>query len=276
LEVIDIKELNLRRAGRLALANGEPIISDDEAVRYIDERGFVLLVPSPDMPLPSLSAADPRPAWEGYTITDAAWQWKEVLPGRKQCAYGKFIRNRGVFISWRLFPAFYAIFGPVDGMEGEYAARSMSPQERMVLDIIQAEGPIDTRALWRETRPFFGGNRKALVQALTTLQDRFIITVAGGELDGWSLHSWDLVTRQTPEGLLDKLPSADEATRLILLQLLENAVCCTTALAASVLRLNRGAARAILEKYATAGLITQVRISGETGLFWSLAQEWAD
>ncbi len=268
-------ELNLRRTRLLFLASGEQVGSDDDAARYIDERGFVLLAPSRDLPLPSLSEADPHPAWEGYTITDAAWRWKEVLPGRQLCAYGKFLRNRGVFISWRLLPAFWTLFGPADA-DDEYAAGHLSPQERLVLDMVIAEGPADTRYLWHELRHLFGGNRTLFLQALASLQNRFIITVSGGQLEGWSLHQWDLLSRQAPAHLLAQPPSAAQARQLIVEQLLANAVCCPAALVASVLRQGRRAASALLTEMQAAGQVTSVRITGQNGIFWSLPQEWAE
>jgi len=270
---ITSRDLAVQRADRLKLSDGALVLSDQDAARFIDERGFALLAPWPKVPLPSLSAADPRPCWEGFSITDAAWRWKEVLPGQRLCAYGKFICNRGAFISWRLLPAFYALFGPADGLEEEYVAQSMTPEARTVLNIIEAEGPIDTRVLWREVGPIFAGNRKIFVQALATLQIKYIITVSGGELDGWSLHSWDLVTRQVPNGLLDHLPSAADASHTILLQLLENAVCCSTALAASILRQDRRSVKNLLQELVAAEQVTQVHVSGEATAYWLLINQ---
>jgi len=246
-----------RRAAVRRLNDGSRISTDEEAARYVDERGFCPLMHLSGCELPGISEADTRTPWEGFDITDGAWRWKETLPQAGKCAYGRFLRQRGFFISWRLLPAFYRLHGrpatvsqtpaetdgarldqlgdgtvdrpdggPATGAE-DYAAGLLGRLEYLVLETVAERGPIDSRQLWRAVKPGFGGNRSRFEQALTTLQSTFRVMVAGGDLAGWSMHRWDLAQRQVPSGLLEHLPSAQEARGLLLRQYVANTVVCT-------------------------------------------------
>jgi hypothetical protein len=220
---LSLEKLHQARASLRRLADGRRANTDEDAARFIDERGFAMLMPINGIPLPSLAEADGAAPWaEEFRCTDRAWAWKETLPAGKLCAYGKFIRGRGAFIGWRLYPAFVAVYGPAEDLAGEYEAGRLARVDRDLAEIVAAGGPIDSRELWRRARPLFGGKRHHFLAALERLQTSFYVTVAGGSLEGWTRHTWDLVERWVPDGLLDKLPAPREARRAILRQTLEN------------------------------------------------------
>jgi len=158
--VLPAAVVEARRAAVRCLSDGRKVSTDDEAARYVDERGFVPIMGLAGCPLPSLSEAGVRPPREGF-ISDDAWRWKEVLPQQKRCAYGRFLRQRGFFLSWRLFPAFYRLYRRPAlqsqapdfiledwGHSQDYAAGLLSRQEWQVLATIAERGPIDSRQLW--------------------------------------------------------------------------------------------------------------------------------
>jgi hypothetical protein len=222
--VLSNEELESRRQARRRLRSGLKIAADDQAAQYVNERGFALLMRLPRLALPSLSEADVRNPWEGFDITDGAWRWKETLPGARLCAYQKLIQNRGTFISWRLFPHFYVLYGPQDVYEEEYRAGLLERLAYLTLQEIEEKGPLSSRDLWTRVRGEFGGNRSRFEGVLSNLQRTFHLTVSGGSLEGWSLHYWDMVERQAPAGLLDKLPAIKSAREALLYQFIENMV----------------------------------------------------
>ena len=175
------------------LNDGQRIHNDDGACRFINERGLILLMPIDGIPLPSLSEADAAAPWGGFAITDRAWAWKETLPGNKLCAYTKLIHGRGTFISWRLYPSFLKVYGPEGDPDYEYENGRLDKSERDLYRIIESCGPIDSRELWRRSKTIFGDKRTRFTATLERLQSKFYITVAGGSLEGWTLHTWDLV-----------------------------------------------------------------------------------
>ncbi|MCL4514868.1 MAG: winged helix DNA-binding domain-containing protein [Firmicutes bacterium] len=272
--ILTSEAIEARRRLRRQLLSGGKVHTDEEAARYVEERGFALLAPLKGVNLPNLSDADYREPWPGYTITDGAWRWKEILPGEKRCVYGKFLRGRGTFISWDLFPHFYALYGPADDPEEEYLAGRLGRKERLVLETVEEFGPIDSRALWKKVGFQFGGERAGFVHALDSLQTRFFLTVSGGSLEGWSLHQWDLVTRQVPEGLLDKPPSLEEARATLLHRLVDNCVSCRPAEAAGLLRWPRAITDAIAARLLDGKVLRVAEIRGWRGPHWVLPAEW--
>jgi len=257
--ILDNDSVAAQRAAVRTL-EGHKVRSDDEAVRYVDRLGFAPLFRLAGLNIPSLSDADAG-EWEG------AWRWKEVLPAERRCAYGKFLRGRGFFISWRLFPAFYAIYGRMTDAADDYADGLLGQLEWAVLQAIVERGPIDSRVLWAEMKRSFGGKRASFEAALIGLQASFWIMVSGGNLEGWSLHYWDLVERRVPAGLLTGLPSVEDAREALLLQYVANTVICTEREAAGFFRWDLGQTRALAARLLAGGKLAQARI-GDDPVAW--------
>ncbi len=203
------------------LDDGRAPVEDADAGLLVRQRGFALLGVVPKVGLPNLSAADESREW---SVSWRAWRWKEVLPATRACAYLKWFRGQGTFISWDLYPSFYALWGPrVDG-DQLYRAGLLSGAELDVLDVISEYGPISSRELWSRLRSRLA-RRTELLSALGVLQKRFFVSVAGGDLAGWSMHHWDFVPRCVPEGLLDALPDAAAAQENLVAACFRNLVC---------------------------------------------------
>lgn len=217
-----IEVLRARHA-RCFLDDGRPPLTDAQAAAIVDRRGFMLLGEIPRAGLPSLSGADESRQWN---VSDRAWRWKETLPGARRCAYLKWFRGQGTFISWRLYPCFYRLWGPRYAGPEAYRAGVLGLSEARVLELIAEYGPVSSRELWRLARPDLG-DRRELVRSLGVLQRRFYVSVAGGDLAGWSMHYWDLVERCVPRGLVDDLPGREAAQRALLAQAVDNLVYCT-------------------------------------------------
>ncbi|MGE5549853.1 MAG: hypothetical protein ACM3ZC_04885 [Bacteroidota bacterium] len=267
------RELQEARAVRRRLAGGRCARTDEDAVQFIEERGFVLLMPIKGIPLPSLSEAGGDHPWaDEFRCTDRAWAWKETLPAQKLCAYGKLIRGRGTFIGWRLYPAFVAAYGPAGDLAEEYEAGRLARADRSLVELVAASGPIDSRDLWRKAKSIFAGERHRFTAALDRLQARFMLTVAGGSLEGWTRHTWDLVERQAPPGLLDKLPAPGEARAAILLQALENCVALPEGRIGSMLGWTRAEIQRALACLLAAGRLAAQTLDGQRWV--SIADPW--
>lgn len=265
-------EIESRRRSLRCLNNGRRVTSDDEAAQFVQERGFVLLAPAKGLHLPSLSEADSRQAWDGYSITDGAWRWKETLPDQRRCAYGKFIRNRGAFLSWDFFGLFYAAQARSGDWSREYREGRLTRPAIQLMETMAEMAPVDSRELWKAVRFGFSGNRPLFVKTLEELQNGYFITVSGGSTEGWSLHRWDLVLRVVPTGLLDGLPDPDEARRIIIRQIARNSVCFRTGEAASILRIPAVLAKNVLKSLAASGHLIEAVVEGEPGVQWTLPE----
>jgi hypothetical protein len=268
IPTLTLVQLTERRDRLNRLNNGQQITDDAGAVQFVKERGVVMLMPLAQLPLPSLSAADAAEPWEGFDITDRAWAWKETLPGRKLCAYTKLIQGRGTFIDWRLYPLFLKVYGPDGDPDYEYENGRFEKADRDLYRLVEQSGPLNSRELWQMAKPLFAGKRHRFTASLDRLQAKFYLTVAGGSLEGWSLHTWDLVERQTPPELLAKSSSGPEARTAILRQTVANCYAVSVKQLRFILRWVPADLQHSLLTLQNEGLIGQVQVEGENLPWW--------
>lgn len=260
---LTIAALKEARAKLNQLNDGRKLINDEDACQFIQERGFALLMPIAGIPLPNLSEADAEPPWKGFDITDRAWAWKETLPGQKYCAYTKLISGRGTFIDWRLYPSFLKVYGPDGDPEYEYENGRLDRSELDLYRLVEKAGPIDSRELWRQAKTLFNGKRTRFTATLAKLQARFYLTVSGGSLEGWTLHTWDLVERQVPPDVLVSLPIIDDARKKILLQTIRNCVAVSERKLRSILHWTLAELNRSILSLRQEGMISEVIVEGE-------------
>jgi hypothetical protein len=265
-----ITGLREKREALNRLDNGKKIRTDSQAAAFVNQRGFLLLMPIAGLPLPSLSAADAAEPWKGFNITDRAWNWKETLPEAKICAYAKLIRKRGTFISWRLYPAFLKVYGPDGDADYEFENGRLERAELDLYRIVEAYGPLDSRELWKKAKTLFNGKRQRFTAVLERLQARFFLTVSGGSLEGWTLHNWDTVERQIPSEVLLRLPQADAARAAILEQTIRNTVAVPERTLRSILGWRPENLHQSIASLKNECVIEEVEVEGENFPWWTL------
>ena len=228
ISAMDLIKARLRRSH---MDDGRPPLNEDDAALLVDQRGLMLLGADSGLGLPSLSAADDDREW---SVSWRAWRWKETLPAERRCAYLKWFRGQGTFVAWRILPSLYSLWGPgrlaAESTDGAWQSGRLGRTELAVLGAIEELGPVSSRELWQQLRwqPAFAGRRTVLLGALTALQKGLFISVAGGDLDGWSMHHWDLLRRLAPDGLLDRLPCPGDAQIALVLCAVDNLVAATS------------------------------------------------
>jgi hypothetical protein len=267
---LSLARLQEKREALNRLDNGQKINNDSQAADFVNQRGFLLLMPVAGAPLPSLSAADEAEPWEGFNITDRAWNWKETLPEAKICSYTKLIRKRGTFIGWSLYPAFLKVYGPDGDADYEFENGRLGRMERDLYRLVEACGPIDSRELWSKAKSLFDGKRQRFTAALERLQARFFLTVSGGSLEGWTLHTWDTVERQAPPEVLKKLPQAETARDAILLQTVRNTVAVSERILRSILSWHPEDLKQCIARLKNEEVIKEVEVEGESSPCWTL------
>lgn len=188
---VTLSDVERRRARLWRTEAAQRIRTETDALRLIDELGFVLLMPIGDEELPSIH----RAAGGEWGVW---WDWKQTLPERKACYYAKVIRKRGTFISWKRFPAFYRAYADPRPYYRLYRDGLLDRDEKRVLDLLADNGQMMTRELRLRFGPRSKENTRRLKSILVDLQTRFLIAAAGGETTGWSHHRWDLVERWAP------------------------------------------------------------------------------
>ena len=82
---------------------GEPPLRDkEEALSFVDERGFVYFWPIKGIRLPSLWAAvaGDRPVADAHDDPGhATWGWKDAMLDKRRWYYAKVLRGRATMIS---------------------------------------------------------------------------------------------------------------------------------------------------------------------------------
>src|ERR1035437_10293576 len=100
------------RAQTYRFAPGLRLASADEAVDFVNQRGFIFFWPIKNVELPSLwvAAAGDRPiADEHDDPGHTTWGWKDDQLDKRRWYYGRTLRRRNTLISLDVLPYFYAL-----------------------------------------------------------------------------------------------------------------------------------------------------------------------
>jgi len=266
---ISPRELERLRARRFRQVRGRYLKDQADAARFVREMGFLLLMSVQGAELPNLADANPTEvAWDDYhDLTINArwwWAWKVTLPGARKCYQARLLRARPTFISWRWFPAFYAVYSSGPDYEDAYQAGLMSRAERRVLDLLKERGPTDTRSLRRAFGPVGKDISREFERALVGLQSSMRICVAGGSLEGWTIYRWALTEDWVGRQRLDRASRVDRwaAMKDIVIQHLRNVVAATPAEMAWLFRWDQRLVADLISELLPARRIRETEISG--------------
>lgn len=255
------------------------IRTEDDALAFINDLGFVWLINLSDADLPSLEKANPGPyAYASYGDNTRSsawwWAWKQTLPGRKACYYAKALRGRGTFISWECFPLFYAAYATGNDYHEDFRLGTLSRDEKRTLDIISANPVISSRDLRRKYGPPGKDSTRNMNKAVQCLQESFRITAAGGSLDGWTLHNWALVEDWVSDEIIATARGIDRVTAMKALILKYLHVTCAAASGdiAWVFRWNPRVVSGLFADLINEGRIRAVSLKGIDGAMYVLAK----
>ena len=103
--------------------SGYRLKTKDEAVRFVDERGYIYFWPISGINLPSLwgAVAGDRPVPSEHDDPGhISWDWKDSLLGKHVWYYGKILRKKATIISLQVAPYFYALSENYGSPEEDY------------------------------------------------------------------------------------------------------------------------------------------------------------
>lgn len=162
------------------------VCSLEEAVRFVNERGFSTFWPVKGVEMPSLWVA----AAGNRSVADAhddpghvTWDWKDKSLGKKRWYYGRVIKRRNAFISLEMLPYFYALspnYGePDEDYMVQYEQGQLRPEAKWVYEALLKEGPLDILALKKAARLSNPESEGRFNRGLDDLQMEFKITPIG-------------------------------------------------------------------------------------------------
>ena len=207
------------RAQIFRTAAGRRITTKEEAIAFVNARGYVYFWPIKEVTLPSLWAAvaGDRPVPDEHDDPGhITWGWKDEMLGARQWYYAKVLRKRATFISLDALPHFYALsenYGEPDkDYLLQYQEGRLSWEAKTVYETILNEGALDTVSLRKLARMTTKASDSPFNRALEILQADFkILPVGIAQAGAWKYaFVYECVHRHYP-GLLDQARAIRQA-----------------------------------------------------------------
>ncbi len=137
----------------------QPLTSKEQAIDYVNQRGFIFFWPINGITLPSLWAATAgdRPVADAHDDPGhVTWGWKDSVLGTHVWYYAKVLRKKATIISLELAPFFYALTENYGSPEEDYLTLyeqgRLTQEARSVYKALLDQGPLDTVALRKAAR----------------------------------------------------------------------------------------------------------------------------
>jgi hypothetical protein len=259
------------------------IKNPDQAVEFVNQRGFIFFWPFKPIRFPSLwtAAAGDRPVADAHDDPGhVTWGWKDSLLGRKRWYYAKILRRRGTFLSNQLLPYFYALSENYGAPEEDYLIQyqegRLTQEARQVYEVLLDRGPLDTIALRKAARLTNPESDTRFNKSLDQLMANFnILPVGTTEAGGWHYaYLYDTVSHQYPELPEQARPIAQPAARVeILTRYLTSTGAATTQEIQRLFQWKTDLIDQALEKLHASGFIkSDLRLEGERGQYHVISQ----
>ena len=207
------------RAQTFRTAAGCRIATKEEAIAFVNERGYVYFWPIKEVTLPSLWAAvaGDRPVPDEHDDPGhVTWGWKDEMLGARQWYYAKVLRKRATFISLDTLPQFYALsenYGEPDkDYLLQYEEGRLTWEAKTIYETILNEGALDTISLRKLARMTTKASDSPFNRVLETLQADFkILPVGIAQAGAWKYaFVYECVHRHYPD-LLDQARAIRQA-----------------------------------------------------------------
>lgn len=202
------EQLQAYRRETYALTPENRLHTADDAVDFVNRRGFVFFWPIRDIECPSLwtaTAGDRPVADEHDDPGHVTWGWKDELLGARRWYYAKVLRKKSTMVSLHVAPYFYALtenYGsPEDDYLTLYEQGRLSQEAKAVYEALLDNGPLHTIDLRNTTHMNSSESNGRFNKALLDLQADFkILPVGVAHAGAWNYaFIYDITARFYPE-----------------------------------------------------------------------------
>lgn len=202
--MLSVARLHEYRESTFRLRNDLRLRTKEDALAFVEERGFVFFWPIKGIRLPSLwtAVAGDRPVADAHDDPGhVTWGWKDDLLDKKQWYYAKILRGKATMISQAVVPFFYALSENFGDPQTDYLQRYedgyLSREARQIYELLLREGPLDTVTIRRRIHMTGKASNSPFERALVSLQRGFnILPVGIARVGGWNYSFvYDLVHR---------------------------------------------------------------------------------
>src|SRR5712692_7148858 len=270
------------RSRTYRLIRGSQLRSEEDAVSYVEERGFTYFWPIKGVDLPSLwvAVAGRRPVADKHDDPGhVTWGWKDRLLPARRWYYGKLLRGKATMVSLETLPYFYALsenYGDPNDYLLEYEAGRLGVEAKQVYEALLAQGPLDTLALRREARLTSRDSNTRFERALVELQRGLRIQPVGvAEAGRWKYaFIYEMVDRWFPQVVQQARAIGRGEARAHLLDLyLKSVGAATEAQTAQLFHWRKDDITKACAALAKDRLAVQVsRLAGQAGEWWATAE----
>jgi len=204
---LDPQRLQSFRARTFRLRPDLRLTTVDDAIQFVNERGFVYLWPIKGTVLPNLWAAvaGDRPVADAHDDPGhVTWGWKDDSLDKRRWHYAKVLRGKATLIALDVVPFFYALSENYGDPENDYLQLYqdglLSQPAKSIYEALLHKGPLDTVNLRRVIRMTSKSSNSPFERGLTELQRDFkIMPVGVAETGAWRYSFvYELVHRYTP------------------------------------------------------------------------------
>src|SRR5687767_5594971 len=174
------------RARTFHLPPAPRVKNPEQALAWVNERGFAYFWPIKGIILPSLWAAvaGDRPVAEAHDDPGhITWGWKDNALGKRRWYYAKILRRKATFISLAAAPYFYALSQNYGSPEEDYLLAyergHLTQAAKQVYEALLKEGTLHTVDLRKAARLTSRQSDTEFKKALEVLQADFKILPVG-------------------------------------------------------------------------------------------------
>lgn len=195
------------------------IQNPQQALKWVNERGFAYFWPIKGIELPSLwvTVAGERPVGANHDDPGhITWGWKDGALDQRIWYYAKILRRKATFISLDVAPYFYALSENYGSPEEDYLLiyeqGRLTLAAKQIYEALLKEGPLHTIDLRKAARMTSKQSDAEFNRALEDLQSDFkILPVGIAKAGAWKYaFIYDVVAHHYPE-LPEKARSIGEA-----------------------------------------------------------------
>ncbi len=226
MSTIDLASLKAHRAATFRSTRAKRLLSQSQAAKYVNERGFIYFWPVKGIDLPSLWAAvvGDRPVADAHDDPGhVTWGWKDNALPKRIWYYAKVLRRRATIISLELAPYFYALSENYGSPEEDYLMSyhegRLTLAAKNIYEALLSNGPLDSISLRKAAR-LTSAKESEWNRALEDLQMGFkILPVGVAEAGAWKYaFIYQVTARHYPELQEQAREISESAARARLLE----------------------------------------------------------
>jgi hypothetical protein len=204
---LDNDVLQNYRAQTYRLLPSAALTSKEDALAYVEERGFIFFWVIRGIDLPSLwtaTAGDRPVAAEHDDPGHVTWGWKDDLLDKRRWYYGKLLRGKATLVSLETLPFFYALSARVAELDDYrliYEEGKLTREARVLADVLLNHGAQHTIELRRLAHMSASTSKARFLRALTELQrGLWVVPIGVARAGSWRYaFIYELFDRWFPE-----------------------------------------------------------------------------